>query len=766
MKTLLALTILAQLSLSLIPSATVQGQDEARAAWQVAGFDIAANVQQSERVLNAVATLTMNNVGRGAGTGLTLRISAKAKVNSVKVNGAVVTFHMLADTRGNVQRLNIAFAAPAPANSSLSLAVDYRLPVESNSGLEAISPIGSQFLPLASWYPMLNTAFTIRGADTAPFKLRVEGANIISSGIERAQSGAVTYEQSLNGEPFFLQGEWARNEGSGDAQGVAAFLPKGAAAAERKQSDVMISTAASARSFYAGLLGAAPDTPIRLVAVRRGAGFNDSGTALIEWGAFQRAKLDAATAMLIAESVARLWVGAQSPIRGEGSGVLRDGLTRYLATLFVEKHFGGDAAESQLLRQRTAYAAVAKRDAPLSRSSPLDDTYYSAVPNKGAMVWRLIERRLGRDAFMTTLRSSLQGNPSGVTLAGLRTRLAEQGGAGLKTILDQELDQVTDMNLMIGLPQQRGGDWVVALRNVGTFDATVNVTATTDRGEQLKVEASVPALNFAEAVFKTPAKITRVEVDPDKLYPQLDYTDDVIPRARDTSEAMAEGLRLFGAQDFVRAESVAREILAVTPRQQEARILLARALLGENKIDEAEKLFRAALDEALPTAVNLAWANIGLGEIALRKGQTAEAAKRFNDAVRADAEYAASLLARAERIKAEAAAPNSAPPVDESARAFLGQLDHSITNGTKAELDNRIVPGELGRFVGGIVGTKPEVWQTRVLRTEQLAENLLSVDVNINSKVLGKEQSGTAVLILARINGAWKLSGIELFEVR
>jgi tetratricopeptide (TPR) repeat protein len=257
-----------------------------------------------------------------------------------------------------------------------------------------------------------------------------------------------------------------------------------------------------------------------------------------------------------------------------------------------------------------------------------------------------------------------------------------------------------------------------------------------------------------------------VEIDPDKLYPQLDYTDDVIPRARDTSEAMAEALRLFGAQDFVRAESVAREILAATPRLQEVRILLARALLGENKIDEAEKLFRAAQDEALPTAVTLAWANIGLGEIALRKGQAGEAAKRFNDAVRADAEYAASLLARAERIKAEATAPNSAPPVDESARAFLGQLDHSITNGTKAELDNRIVPGELVRFVGGIVGTKPEVWQTRVLRTEQLAENLLSADVNVNSKVLGKEQSGTAVLILARINGSWKLSGIELFEVR
>ena len=164
--------------------------------------------------------------------------------------------------------------------------------------------------------------------------------------------------------------------------------------------------------------------------------------------------------------------------------------------------------------------------------------------------------------------------------------------------------------------------------------------------------------------------------------------------------------------------------------------------------------------------MTLAWANLGLGEIALRKGQAAEAAKRFNDAVRVDAEYAASLAARAERIKAESTAANGGPPVDETAKAFIGQLDNTITKGTKADLDAKIVSGELVRFVGGIIGTKPEVWQTRVLRTEPLEDNLLAADVSINAKTLGKEQSGTAVLILARVDGAWKLAGVELFEVR
>ena len=265
---------------------------------------------------------------------------------------------------------------------------------------------------------------------------------------------------------------------------------------------------------------------------------------------------------------------------------------------------------------------------------------------------------LGRDVFITTLRGCCRRvrESTGELWPRLRTALVERGGERLKTLLDQQLDQVTDLDLMIGVPQQRGAEWVAALRNLGSTDAATTVRATTATGEQLSVDVTVPARNFGEAVFKTSAKIVRLEIDPEKLYPQLDYANDSAPRARDLQEALGEATRQFGAQDYVKAESIAREILAVAPYMQEARIILARALLGQNRIDEAEKLFRAALEEPLPTPGTLAWANIGLGEISLKKGQAAEAAKRFNDAVRADAEYASSLAARAGRIKAETAA--------------------------------------------------------------------------------------------------------------
>jgi hypothetical protein len=441
---------------------------------------------------------------------------------------------------------------------------------------------------------------------------------------------------------------------------------------------------------------------------------------------------------------------------------------RFLATLFLEKQFGRDAAQSELLRERLAYTAVAKRDGPLSKATQLDTTYFGSVPNRGAMVWRLVDRRLGHENFMTILRSLLQtakNDPNGVTLAALRSALVDRGGEGLKLLVDQQLDQVIDTDLLIGVPQQRNGEWVSALRNLGSLEVSVQVVATTDRGEQVVAEATVPARNFGEVVFKTTARIVRVELDPDKLYPQLDYSNDAAPRTRDLPEALADASRQLGAQDYVKAETTAREIFGAAPRLQEAQILLARALLGQNKIDEAEKLFRAALDQVLPSAATMAWANIGLGEISLKRGQGAEAAKRFNDAVHASRDYASSLVSHAERIRAEAAA-NNVPPIDESARAFIGQLDQAIVSGKKTELDSRIVSGELVKFVRGIVGTQPEIWETHVLRTEQLDAGLMSVDVSIRAKQLGKEGSGTALLLLLRTPGGWKLFGIDLFEVR
>lgn len=749
-------------------STRLRAQELQGPSWQVTQFEINATPSAADRVLIARATLRAINVGRGSGSSFTVRLNNKAEVKSVSAGEQSATFTVQPDRRGSLNQVRISLPSAVAPNGTVSVTVDYRLPLTENSGVASISPPGTQFLPLSFWYPAPNTIFSARGADNAPFRLTVSGDGVVSSGVAKGSGQQSVFEQTLNAQPFFLSGSWDEVAGAGEARGVSALLVKGAGADERKQAEALVAYAGAARTFYSTLLGAPPEVPIRLVAVTRGAGFNDAGTVLLDAAAFRRTRLDSATALLIAESVARLWIGGDVAVRGEGGGVVREGLPRYLATLFLEKQYGAETALAERLRERIAYAAVSKRDAPLSLTTTLDDTYYNSVSNKGAMIWRLSERAMGPSGLSAVLRELLQAKKSdrnGLTLAAARAALVERGGESMKTLLDYGLDKPTDTDLLVGIPVQREGQWVAALRNLGSVDVLVPVLAITDRGERLTTEASVPARNFGEALFKTSSRIIRVEVDPDKLYPQLDYSNDIAPRAQLTEEALADATRFLGAQDYAKAEATARQLLAILPRLQEARIVFARALLAQNRLDEAEKEFRAALDEKLPTPATLAWSNIGLGEISLRRGQAAEAARRFNEAVRTDAEYASTLAARAARIKAETAA-NTPPPVDESARTFIAQLDQTIKGGRKAELDALLVPGELAKFSSGIVGSQPEVWQTRVLRTESLDANRLAADVSLNTKEFGREASGTALLILTRAGGSWKLADIQFFEVR
>ncbi len=673
------------LTFQCVVAAHARQAEEARAAWQVTRFDITADASaaasSAERALPARAALSARNVGAGIGRTFTVRLSPGAKLNSASVGGADARFTSRNDERNKLQMVQVTLPAPVEPGGTVQVSFDYRLPFAENSGISSASHEGVQLLPLSYWYPMPNTPLAPRGADYAPLRLAVTGLPGGEAFVSTGKLSGGAFEQALNAQPFFLTGKWETVEGAGDARGVSALLSAGAGAEERRQAEALISLAAAARTFYASLLGPAPDAPVRLVGVRRGAGFDMSGTILVDHAAFRRAKPDSLTALQIAESVARLWVGGAKGVQDEGSGVVREGLSRFLATLFLEKQFGKEVADAERMRMALLYVPVARRDAPLSQHTPAFDTYFNSVPNKGALVWRLLMNALGREQFAALLRREFDPSREGaVSLARLRAAMAEAGGEKMTGLMATLFDQPTDTDLLVGLPMQKAGGWASALRNMGSIDVEVTVQATTERGERLSATARVPAKDFGEAQFQTAAKIVRVEVDPEKLYPQLDYSNDVVPKAPDAEQAIADARTQLGAQQPARAEALAREVLARVPGKEEARVVLGRALLEQNKLDEAEKEFRAALALPLPTPATLAWSNIGLGEVALRRNRAGEAAKHFDEAVRAAAESATTHAARAPRLNAEAASA-AAPAVDEQVKAAVTRFVAAIRGG-------------------------------------------------------------------------------------
>ena len=731
---------------------SVFAQDEIRASktWDVQKYDITANLPQTEtdRYLTVKAALDLKNVSGVAGSRLTLRISDKAEVSAVRVNNATTDFTKGEEKIGNrvLQRIVVRIPAVQP-NQNFSVAVDYKLKIDENSGLNALSPVASQFLPLSFWYPTPNSWFYARGADYAPIRLQVitsSGETIVSSGTQTANS----FEHKLYGQPFFVAGNWDKIEGSS----ISVFVPKGAE--DKSRANELAALAAEAKSFTTNLLGTAPDIPVRIVSVRRGAGFSDGGTVFVDESVFRRQKIDAQTAMTVAEAVAKIWIGNAVAVSGEGFGVIREGLTQFVATQFLENKYGKEIADIERLRQRTAYAAIVKRDAPLNIVSPLDDYFYTAVSNKGAMIWRLLAKRVGQDEFFRTLQSQIKtGN---LSLNEIRAAFPAH-----KDFLDNAFDQVTETNLLIGMPQPEGAETKIALRNLGAIDVTVNVLAVTQTGEKLTAQVTIRAKSFGEVRFKTTNKIARVEIDTDKLYPQIDYSDDVAPREFETTDQISVIKRAFDQQDYAKAERSARTALKSAPRFDDARIWLARSLAAQNKNTEAEREFRAVLDEKLPTARSLAWANVGLGEITLKSNQNQPAASFFTEAIKANAEYGATLAARVSLNKIGAASG-----VDESVKAFFAQFDKAAISGRKSDVDSLIQQGEISRFSGGISG-QAQQWTTRVIRVDKLDANNALAEVTLNIKLLNKNpESGTAVFLLSKVGGGWKLSGVEIFEVR
>lgn len=733
---------------TVISAASTLPQDETRTvvAWQVKKYEI--EVSLSERVLNGKASLSLQNIGNTAASRVTLRINEKAEVSSVTINGVATTFTKGQERLGtqNIQRIIVNLPAVQPS-STIALTVEYKLKVEENTGLSSISPTWSQFLPLSFWYPTPNSFYAPRGADFAPFRLTVNtSSTLVSSGSQNAN----TFEQKLNGLPFFVVGDWDLV----DVKGVTVYLPKGSTEFERQRAVELANLLIEAKTFVASLLGGITESPSRIVAVRRGAGFADGGTILLEYGAFRRSKIDAQTAVTIAESTAKLWLGNAVLVRGEAYGVIREGLARYIANLFIEKQFGKDAAENEWLRQRISYAAIARREPPLIQVAPLDDFYFSSTANKGALIWRLLSKRVGVNEFFRSIRNQMKSGT--LTLPEIRSLFPDQ-----KEFLDFWFDNLNDVNLLAGLPQAVGNESKIALRNNGSISVNTTVLALTDKGERLTTQVSLLPKSFGEAVFKTSSKIVRVEIDPEKLYPQLDFSDDVAPREFNDSDPILIIKKSFDKQDFATAERDARVLLSSYSHFDEARILLARSLLGQNKLSEAEREFKAVLDEKLVMAKNMAWAYVGLGEIASRSGKTTEALKYFEEAIRSDAEYGATLSARRGRHNIL-----SNSQVDNSIKDFFLQFDKAAVSKSRTNIDQLIVPGEMLKFAS-TVSSEAQVWETKVLHADKLDDNNFLVEVNLRIRLINRnEASGMAVFYLSKVSGKWKLAGVEIFEVK
>nr|MBP6823797.1 tetratricopeptide repeat protein [Acidobacteriota bacterium] len=523
----------------------------------------------------------------------------------------------------------------------------------------------------------------------------------------------------------------------------------------------------------------------------RDVSFTAVGSVTVDDNLLRRDLLDQGTVELLAGAAARSWIDGQVLLRGRGTGMLRDALPSYLVAQYLGERYGQDQRETSFDRFRRAYATIARDDAPLLNQSPLDRNYTTSVYNKGALIWRLIEKQIGKQTFENALRASLnRRSVDALSLSGWY--LPSQNGrppqvyplcalsrcASFKEVLlasgaDRRLVNEIFSNWIessllpdfaIGQPQTTAAGVESTIANFGSGEVTVQILATTDKGEKINRTVTVKAGEFGSVSFPAGTNLATIEADPDKLYLQADYTNDIYPRRPSQSEAFGQANLAFSKNEFATAESKAREGLKETSNSPTLQALLGRALLAQKKNDESAKVFEAVLkSEPLPLQAYGA-ANLGLAEIALQQNKFAEAAMRYRYAAMSDLDATTTVEARDSALKAERGA--NTVKIPEDVRAFLQKFDAAVLLGTADTVNPFVELGNLRRFAQSLVVRKPSIWVTEALRAEEWDANRTAIDVTLKIKIEGKDYSGRAVYVVSRAAGKMLLSEVPVFDVK
>jgi len=775
---------------------------------EVNRYQVSAKIDVAASAIDVHASLNITNLGASAKPKLYFRIAKLAKVSSVTVNGGSATVEAVDDRRATtLSQLTVTPAASLAAGASAPVEFNYRIEAPESSPLIHVYA-GEVFLaPEAVWVPMPSTFYTLYGPTTAPATttISISGASqsfrAASSGTGKSDASGFSFEQPLNTIPMLVAGEFDQPLSS-DLGGVKveiwtqpgitpAFVDTHSGAGGKSVAARLSEEAGRAIDFLTRTLGPPPaGASFRIISSARASNIDTPGVLVLNEQVFRRDALMVSTIETVAGALAHLWIDGRVRIRGQearggaeggparkprSAAFLRDSLPRYLATLYIEDRYGKEAGRDSFTRMRWNYTPVAQsgRDAELAVQTIILPNYGTAVLSKGPLVFRLFAELGGRDKLISAIKSLFSGPQTKVvTLEDLRQSIAKEMGASGDKLFSQWIDSIIEPNLIVGapLPSDKPGTQRVNIRNLGTGDVPVQLVATTAANKQVSVLVLVPSENIVSAEIPTGDKITALELDPDKLIIQTSYDNDM--RSGDFKNPRQSAITLFNSSiadfnkgQYADAESKLKQAVQLDQRNPTVHAWLARTLAAQKKFDEAAAEANAALKAEPPVASAVAWARISLGQVAMAKGQNAEAVENLRRGLANAEETPAQFAVRELLIQAERAA-NAAPPVDDAIRQYVSKLDAAIREPTSDKLFLLAIKNNLKRFVQGITVSHPSAWSTEILRSDRLDANRVALDVRITARTEGKDQSGTSVLVLYRGGGGWMLEDVQLFNVK
>ncbi|HEX4948084.1 MAG TPA: tetratricopeptide repeat protein [Blastocatellia bacterium] len=759
--------------------------------FEIKQYDVKANVKAETREVEVQAKMRLVNLsGRdladkvllstGNKPRLSFYLHNKAKVSAMTVNGAAVQFKTGEPLRLPLITVATDITTAFASAPEFDVELAYTIPSADRSQTLHVSTGESYALPNGFWVPVNHNPYADHGADSAPFTLTVTAAGkVISSG---NRTGDNSFEQTLATQPFFFVGNHeVTTVTAAKSAKIELYAPRGLDENGKQQSKRLTDEATKIVNFFTDYFGIPQPGAFRIIALGSlGLTFSEPGAVVIDDSFFRRNVLDLGTIELLAGAVAKSFIDGRVLMRGRGAGMMRDGLPIYLVAQYLGSRFGEAQATAALDRYRRAYEPVARgSDSALLLQSPYDRSYTTVVYNKGALVWRLLEKKIGKQAFDNLVRQMLDRQRVDVLslvewkaplcrvtrCTNVKAEVTAAAGAQqaeVQDIFTQWIENVIVPDFAVGQPQAGANGVESTLVNFGSGDLTVEVMATTEAGEKLKQNVAIKGGEYGAVTFPAGTKIARIEVDPDKLYPQKDYANDVFPRRVASPEIYGQASLAFTKKDYATAETKLKEALSAEPNAPILQSLLGRVLLATNKNDEAARVFAETIKSELLPLQAYAWSQLGLGQLALQNNKPAEALAHFRFAAASDLDQTTTLVARDGAIKADA----NASKVPDDVKAFLKQLDDALLTGSADAVNPLVEQGNLREFVKRVTGSKPSLWTTEILRTEAWDAERIAVDVQVKVKIIGREGAGRAVYLLSRAGGKLKLSEVPIFDVK
>src|SRR5262245_59884914 len=241
-------------------------------------YDINARVVPEEQQVDVKAKLRLVNLSgpdlaekillsTGDKPRMTFFLNPKAKVESMKLNGAAVQHKTSEDSRNNMLCVYIDITSGMTGLREFDVELDYSILAADRGVALHVSSEETFLLPSSFWVPATHTPYLAHGVDTAPFTLTVtapSGLKVISSGVRKSDN---SFEQSLAAQPFFIVGDYDVVS-RGGANSVEVYYPKGSGDVGKQQAERIAAEAERAVTFYAKYFGGAAVEPLSVISTQ------------------------------------------------------------------------------------------------------------------------------------------------------------------------------------------------------------------------------------------------------------------------------------------------------------------------------------------------------------------------------------------------------------------------------------------------------------------------------------------------------------------